>query len=80
MRWQGVENNAVYQRTEYNQAKAHNYYYVWRESAGKWKAGRFTLGREIDFRLEFSNAKTARAYCAGYDNAKSETIITEITA
>ena len=60
--------------------KACEYYYIWRESAGKWRAGRYTLGREIDFRLEFSSAKVARAYCERYDEEKAETIIEGVTA
>ena len=80
MKWTGTDTNAVYQRTGYGESKAFKYLYVWEESAGKWRAGRYTLGREIDFRLEFSSAKVARAYCEIYDKEKALTIIEGITA
>lgn len=80
MKWAGAETNAVYQRTGYGESKAFKYLYIWEESAGKWRAGRYTLGREIDFRLEFSSAKVARAYCDIYDKEKALTIIEGVTA
>ena len=76
MKWQGAEEGAVYQRTGYGESKTFRYLYVYEESAGKWRAGRYWLGREVDFRLEFSSAKVARWYCERYDEEKSATIIT----
>lgn len=78
MKWQGAEEGAVYQRTGYGEAKTFRYLYLYEESAGKWRAGRYTLGREIDFRLEFPTAEEARAYCERYDEEKSATIITAV--
>ena len=77
MKWEG-DTRGVYQRTE--GGKAHRYYYVWQEGKGKWRAGRYTLGREVDFRLEFSSAKVAREYCEIYDKEKALTIIEGVTA
>jgi len=80
MKWTGADTNAVYQRTGYGESKAFKYLYIWEESAGKWRAGRYTLGREIDFRLEFTSARDARAACELYDEEKAETIIEGVTA
>jgi hypothetical protein len=80
MRWVGTDNDAVYQRTGEGESKAFKYLYIWEESAGKWRAGRYTLGREIDFRLEFSSAKEARAYCEQYDKEKALTIVEGVSA
>jgi hypothetical protein len=81
MKWAGADTNAVYQRTGEGESKAFRYLYIWEESAGKWRAGRYTLGREIDFLAEsFTTAKKARAYCELYDKEKAETIIEGVTA
>jgi len=48
--------------------RGHAYYYVYRVSSGNWRAGRYWLSRDVDFRLQFSSAKVARAYCQQYDN------------
>ena len=56
-----------YQQTEQGTTRARAYYYVYRESAGKWKAGRYMFNQDVDFRLEFSSAKVARDYLEMYD-------------
>lgn len=53
-------------------ARAHWYYYVVRESAYRYHAGRYTFGREIDYNQNgipyiFPTAKQARAYCENRD-------------
>jgi hypothetical protein len=63
MKWQGI-------REEYQQTfdgRAHDTYYVYKVSAGKWRAGRFTFNRDVDFRIDFSSAKVARDYLEVYD-------------
>lgn len=67
MNWQGTDNDCVFQRTS-GGAKAHRYYYVYEERAGRWIAGRYAFGREIDFkRKTFLNSASARAYCEKID-------------
>lgn len=79
MEWQGIENNAVLQRTKYGVAKAHKYYYVYEKSEGKWIAGRYWFSREIDFgRRVFSSAEKARAYCEKID--RETLVIEEVSA
>lgn len=67
LEWQGVENDAVIQRTKYGAARAHKYYYVWEKEEGKWTAGRHWFNREIDYRLTFPTSAAARAYCEKKD-------------
>ena len=64
-------------------ARACWYYYIVREKAYRYHAGRYTLGREVDYTQNgspyiFPTAKQARAYCEGRD-AQAE-IITAVTA
>lgn len=77
MKWNGGTQE-LYQYSD--EGKACAYYYIWRESAGKWRAGRYWLGRDVDFRLEFSSGKVARWYCERYDEEKSATIVEEASA
>jgi len=56
-----------YQQTEQGTSRAHSHYYVYRESARHWKAGRYMFNQDVDFRLEFSSAKVARDYLEIYD-------------
>ena len=77
MKWKNSARE-LYQISE--TGKACEYYYIWRESAGKWRAGRYWLKREINFRLEFSSAKIARWYCEQYDKDLASTIIEGVTA
>ena len=65
-----------YQQTEQGTTRGRAYYYVYRESAGKWKAGRYTFNQDVDFRMEFSSAKAARDYLEIYD--REAVIIEEI--
>ena len=79
MEWEGVENDCVGQRTKYKSARAHKYYYIWQIKGGKWIAGRFTFGREYDYRGKtFPDSATARAYCEKVD--REAVIIEEVTA
>lgn len=78
MKWQGIENNCVGQRTIGGE-RAHKYYYVWEIKGGRWIAGRFTFGREYDYRGKtFPDSATARAYCEKVD--REAVIIEEVTA
>jgi len=48
--------------------RAHWYYYIKREGAHNWKAGRYWFGQEIDFRDKvFTTSAQARAYCERVD-------------
>jgi hypothetical protein len=78
MKWEYVLRG-TYQVCE--GAKAYRYYYIWKEGKGKWRAGRYTLGREVDFLAEsFATAKLAREYCERYDRVKASEIIEGVTA
>ena len=78
MKWNGQENNAVRQRTIGGE-RAHQYYYIWEIKGGRWIAGRFTFGREYDYRGKtFSSSAKARAYCEKID--REAVIIEGITA
>lgn len=67
MEWQGTENDCVRQRTVKGE-RAHEYYYIWQIKGGKWIAGRYTFGREYDYRGKtFPNSAKARAYCEKKD-------------
>lgn len=79
MEWQGIENDAVYQRTKYNTTRAHRYYYIYEKSAGKWIAGRYWFSREYDYgRITFPDSASARAYCEKID--REAVIIEAVTA
>jgi hypothetical protein len=67
-----------YQQSKEGTSRAHAHFYLYRVKAGDWRAGRFTFGRDVDFRLTFSSAKVARAYCERYDS--DAVIIEEVTA
>ena len=67
MKWI-TQPQEYYQQTEQGTSRAHAHYYVYRESAGKWKAGRYMFNQDVDFRMEFSSAKVARDYIERYDS------------
>ena len=77
MNWKNSARE-LYQKSEAGEAHAH--YYIYRLSPRNWRAGRYWLGRDVDFRLEFSSSKVARDYCELYDKEKSATIIRAVTA
>lgn len=77
MKWKNSARE-LYQESE--QGKAHAYYYIYRIAPSDWRAGRYWLGRDVDFRLTFSSAKVARDYIARYDEDKARLIITAVTA
>lgn len=59
------------------------YYYVVREGAYRYRAGRYTFGREVDYTQNgapyiFPTARQARAYCEAQDI--KAVIIEEVTA
>ena len=66
MKWQNKVTEH-YQQTEPNTTRAHIHYYIYKVSAGEWRAGRNWFNRDVDFRLRFSSAKVARDYIAHYD-------------
>ena len=48
--------------------RAHWYYYIRKEGANYWKAGRYWFGQEIDFHDKtFRTSAQARAYCEKKD-------------
>jgi hypothetical protein len=57
-----------YQQTEDGTARAYVHYYIYRVSAGEWRAGRYWFNRDVDFRLRFTSAKVARDYLEIYDS------------
>jgi len=59
--------------------RAHWYYYIRREGAHDWRAGRYTFGAEYDYQgLTFRTSAQARAYCEKKD--AEAVIIEEVTA
>jgi hypothetical protein len=55
--------------------RAHWYYYIRREGAHDWRAGRYWFGREVDYQgKSFRTSAQARAYCEAKD---SEAVIIE---
>lgn len=75
MNW-ATSKREAYQVTADGEAKAHEYYYLYKVTNGDWRAGRKSYGQEIDFRLKFSSASVARWYCEKYDSEKEALIIT----
>ena len=80
MEWTGSPRVQI---TIKDTARAAWYYYVVRESAYRYHAGRYTFGREVDYTQNgtpyiFPTAKQARAYCEKRD-IEAE-IITAVTA
>lgn len=66
--------NGRVQITRKDTARAAWYYYVVREGAYRYRAGRYTFGQEIDYTQNglpyiFPTAKQARAYCEAKDAA-----------
>ena len=79
MRWnQKLQNHfrGLIQTSEEGTSRAFKYYYI-RKGGGYYTsyiAGRFTFGREIDYRETFNNLKEAREFCEEVDR---ETLIIE---
>jgi hypothetical protein len=64
------------QTSEEGTSRAFKYYYI-RKGGGyytSYTAGRFTFGKEIDYRETFGTLKEARAFCEEVDR---ETLIIE---
>ena len=66
MKWL-TNTREAYQQTEQGTTRAHEYYYIYRADNSLWRAGRWSFNREIEFRVEFSSAQTARDYLEHYD-------------
>jgi hypothetical protein len=48
--------------------RAHWYYYIRREGAHDWRAGRYWLNHEVDYQgKSFRTSAQARAYCEAKD-------------
>jgi len=48
--------------------RAHWYYYIRREGAHDWRAGRYWFGGEVDYQgKSFRTSAQARAYCEAKD-------------
>ena len=77
MEWENT--GAVWHRTKAYTARAHRYYYVFEMAPNKWIAGRFSFGKEFDYRNKtFKTAKAAREYCEKQD--REAVVIEAITA
>lgn len=83
MKWNPkIENHylGLVQTSEEGTSKAFAYYYI-KEAGGYYKgytAGRYTFGREIDYRETFNTLKEARAFCEEID--RETLVIEEVTA
>ena len=79
MKWNPKLSNhyrGLVQTSEEGTTRAFEYYYI-KKSGGYYTgftAGRFTFGREIDYRETFNTLKEARAFCEEVDR---ETLIIE---
>ena len=79
MRWnQKLQNHfrGLVQTSEEGTTRAFQYYYI-RKGGGYYTgftAGRYTFGREIDYRETFNTLKEARKFCEEVDR---ETLIIE---
>jgi len=66
MKWKSTITEA-YQETAEGTARAHSKYYVYKVRLGVWRAGRYTFGQDVDFRMQFTSARVARLYLEHYD-------------
>ena len=79
MKWNPKLSNhfrGLVQTSEEGTTRAFQYYYI-RKGGGyytSYTAGRFTFGKEIDYRETFGTLKEARAFCEEVDR---ETLIIE---
>ena len=79
MKWNPKLSNhfrGLVQTSEEGTSRAFKYYYI-RKGGGYYTsyiAGRFTFGREIDYRETFNTLKEAREFCEEVDR---ETLIIE---
>ena len=64
MKWDTSAREAYQQTFD---GRAHDSYYIYKVSAGTWRAGRFWFNRDVDFRIDFSSAQEARAHVEKYD-------------
>ena len=59
--------------------RAHWYYYIRREGAHDWRAGRYWFNHEVDYQgKSFRTSAQARAYCEAKD--REAVVIEEIRA
>jgi hypothetical protein len=77
MKWNPKLSNHIrglVQTSEEGTTRAFQYYYI-KEAGGYYKgytAGRYTFGREIDYRETFNTLKEAREFC---ENVDRETVV-----
>ena len=77
MKWNPKLSNHIrglVQTSEEGTTRAFEYYYI-KEQGGYYKgyiAGRYTFGREIDYRETFNTLKEAREFC---ENVDRETVV-----
>jgi hypothetical protein len=77
MKWNPKLSNHIrglVQTSEEGTTRTFRYYYI-KEAGGYYKgytAGRYTFGREIDYRETFNTLKEAREFC---ENVDRETVI-----
>lgn len=64
MKWETSARGAYQQAFD---GRAHDTYYIYKVEDGQWRAGRFWFNRDVDFRIDFSSAETARNYIEIYD-------------
>ena len=79
MEWNAKIKNdfrGIVQTSKEGTSKAFAYYYIKRGggSYASYTAGRYTFGKEIDYRETFNTVKEAREYCEQVDR---ETLVIE---
>ena len=78
MKWNPKVSNNIYTRqtSKEGTTRAFRYYYIKRAGGYYlgYTAGRYTFGREIDYRETFNTLKEAREFCEQIDR---ETLIVE---
>lgn len=70
----------IVQTSKEGTSRAYSYYYIKRGGGYylTYTVGRYTFGREIDYRETFSTLKEARAYCEEID--RDTLVIEEVKA
>ena len=78
MEWNPKVSNSIYTRqtSKEGTTRAFEYYYIKRGGGYylSYTVGRYTFGREIDYRETFNTLKEARAFCEQVDR---ETLVIE---
>ena len=71
MKWDTRAREAYQQTFD---GRAHDSYYIYKADNSLWRAGRFWFNRDVDFRIDFPSAQSARDYIEKYD---SEAVLIE---